>query len=388
MSSRYRLLITGKNPDYFLRELIKRKINIYDLLREDRKIFIVVDVNDYLKIKEIKTSYKIEIVERIGLCKYQYLLRKYAFFLFFFGIGILVNLFLSNIIFDVEVIHSNLEIKELVKRDLEEFGIEKFHFKVSFDKKEEIRDAILKKEVDDLEWLEIEEVGTKYVVKVEQRKKNKQKEECKPRNIIAKKKAMILEIEADEGEVVKKKLDYVSKGDVLVSGFIHNKEEVVSKKCASGVVFGEVWYKVDLSLPKRYHEEKVTGRRMRQVEIQFLNHEYQLFHTFKTYQKKVVPILDSRLLPLKIQVGSYLETEVIDKKYSVDSINDEALKIADKKLKNRLSDNSKILSKKVLKKYEKDSKIIVEIFVKVKEDITEYQDITDIDINELNKKEE
>ena len=42
---------------------------------------------------------------------------------------------------------------------------------------------------------------------------------------------MILEIHAEEGEVKKKKLDYVKRGDVIISGLIYNKEDIVSKFC-------------------------------------------------------------------------------------------------------------------------------------------------------------
>jgi len=41
-----------------------------------------------------------------------------------------------------------------------------------------------------------------------------------------------------------------------------------------------------------------------------------------------------------------------------------------------------------LKKTINNSKIEVEVFFKVKENITDYQDISNIDIEELNKKEE
>ena len=388
MIDQLKIKISGRNPDYFIKKIIQKNINIYDLEKRSKEIILVVNSEDYQKIKDIKTTYKIEIIDRIGVSRYKFLFSKYfVFFLCFIG-GIILNIFLSNVIFQVEVIHSNKRIRELVLNDLESMGIKKFNFKVSFNKKEKIKDRILNKEEDDLEWLEIEEVGTKYVVKVEQRKKNVEEDNCKYRNIVAKKDAMILEIEASEGEVVKKKLDYVLKGDVLISGLIYNKEEVMSKRCAKGRVFGEVWYKVNLELPSKYHEENVTGKKKRQVEIQFLGYEFSFFNTFKTYQKDVKPILDNRLLPIKIQVGSYLETEVIDKNYTTENVDKEALKLAEEKIKDKLGEDDVILSKKVLKKQENDSKIVVEVFVKVREDITDYQDITNIDISELNEKEE
>lgn len=388
MSSKYRISIRGKNPEYFVKKIIAKNINIYDFDKKAKEVTIVVDSGSYKKIKEIKTTYKIKIIERMGVEKYKYLLGKYFIIVIGFFIGILLNVVLSKMIFKVEVIHPNKVIRELILDDLKEAGIEKYHFKVSYNKKEKIKEKILREEINDLEWLEIEEVGTKYVVKVEQRKKNEKEEVCTERNVVASKDAMILEIEATEGEVVKKKLDYVSKGDILISGLVYNKEEVVAKRCATGKVYGEVWYKVNLELPKNYYEENVTDKKKKQLEVQFLNYNYSLFSTFKTYKKKETPILQSRLLPIDISLVTYLETKVIDRNYTLENIDDVAKELAENKLRDKLNRDDQIISKKVLKKGEKESRIIVEVFVKVKEDITAYQDITNINIDELNKKEE
>lgn len=384
MISRYRLLVKGKNPDYFIQKLIRRKINIYEVKKQAREVILVIDQSDYEEIEKIKTIYEIQIVGRIGLAKYTYWLSRYAVFICFFLVGVFLNLLLSCIIFDVEVVHSNQYIRELVQKDLEEAGIRRFRFKVSYQRKEEIIERLLKKETDDLEWLEIEEVGTKYVVKVEQRKKNKDKPICNEQNIIAKKDAMILEIQAESGEIVKKKLDYVKKGDVIISGLIYNKEHVVSKRCAIGKVYGEVWYRVTISLPKQYVYENVTGRRKRQLEIRFLNSTYSFFHHFKTYQKKEFSILQSLLLPIQFNFVEYLETTVKKENYTLSNVDQDAIIKAVSKLENRLQEGDEILSKNVLKKEEKESKIIVEVFLKVKEDITDTEDISNINIEELN----
>ncbi len=388
MISRYRLKIQGKNLEYFVRKLVLNQINIYDLEKNAHFIIVEIDQSDYEKVLNMKTIYQVELVGRVGISKYTYWFSKYFLFLICFVLGIVLNIFLSHLIFDVEIIHSNQEILELVRSDLEDAGISKFHFKVSYSKKEQIVEDILEKETNDLEWLEIEEVGTKYVVKVEQRKKNKDKITCSPQNIVAKKDSMILQIQADSGEVVKKKLDYVKKGDIIISGLIHNKEEVVSKKCALGTVYGEVWYKVNLSLPKQYIEENVTGRSKKQLEIRFLNSVYQFFHHFKTYQKREYSILQTPLFPIQLNLVEYLETTVKKKNYTLLNVDQDAISLAEEKLKDKLFEDSKILSKNVLKKEEKDSKIIVEVFFKVKENITDFQDITNVNIDEINSVKE
>ena len=55
--------------------------------------------------------------------------------------------------------------------------------------------------------------------------------------------------------------------------------------------------------------------------------------------------------------------------------------LAEQKIKMKLNDGEEVLSKKVLKKLEKKSKIYIDIFIKVKEEISAYQDISKIDID-------
>lgn len=379
MISKYKIIVKGKNPDYFINQLIKNNISIYDLKKEYKKITIVISEEGLSKLKKIKTSYKYDIVDSYGIAKAKYLLKKYLFFLICLILGIALNILLSNVIFEVEVVHSNSYIREIIYNNLRENGISKYKWKVSFTEKEKIVENILKKETNDIEWLEIEEVGTKYVVKVEQRKKNEDIPSCEPSNIVAKKDAMLLEIQAENGEVVRKKYDYVKKGDIVISGVIHNKEEIVSKRCATGKIYGEVWYKVSLEIPKKYREELVTGRKKSQLEINFLGIRLTFFHNFQTYQRKATQVIGSNILPISINFATYLETKVEEYEYDFLNVEDKALELAESKLKDKLGPDSTILSKKVLKKSEKNSKIIVEVFVKVKEDITDKLEIVDVE---------
>ena len=388
MNSLYRILIQGKNVSYFVSLLIGKHVSIYQKEEVPSGVILLVDAEGWKIIQEIKTSYSITILNCYGIAKIQYLVHKY--FVFLLGIVFFLGIifFLSHVIFQVDVVHSNELIRSIIYEDLKQFGIDRFHFKVSYEEKEEIVEKILEKETEKIEWLEIEEVGTKYIVRVEERKKSREKKACRPQNIVAKKDAMILEIHAEEGEVKKKKLDYVKRGDVIISGLIYNKEDIVSKRCARGQVFGEIWYQVTLEIPKHYHEEKVTGKKKRKLEVQFLNTTYHLFSHYDTYQKKSKVLLKSRLLPIQFLFSTYLETEVIDEKYTLDSIDSKAYSLALEKLSQQLSKDDEVISKKILKKYEKDSKIIVEVFFRVKEDITDTVSIENVDINKENQKEE
>ncbi|MDO5003047.1 MAG: sporulation protein YqfD [bacterium] len=382
MTNKYKLLIVGKNPKRFLDNLISLKISLYDVKLTDKELTIVVDLDDYDKILKLKTSYKIKVIDYYGLVKYENILKKYNVFFICLIIGLVLIKVLSSIIFDIDIEHPKSEIRELVLADLEEFGISKYHFKFSYDEKEKIIKKILHKETDRLEWLEIDSIGTKYVVKVEERIKNDPKIDNTFQHIVAKKDAMILQIQASSGEIKVSKNDYVKKGDILISGFITKDEEIKKKVKAIGTVYGEVWYQAEITLPKVYKEIKYTKNSKKRFQVKFLSHDFLLFDfkPYKTYESSNITLLENRLLPMSFNYSKVGETKEITKRYTGTKGEKEALKLAEKNLKKKLSVNDSIISKKVLKKTEKDSKIIVDIFFKVKEDITDTVNIDNIDI--------
>lgn len=381
--NKYKIKISGKNPNYFIKELIKRKINIYDLKTSSKEVYIVVDVEDYSKIRDIKTSYKIEIVERIGPAKYEYLIKKNYIFCIGFLFALLINIVLSKVIFNVEIVHTNKDIVEIVQNDLNYYGLKKYNFVMPYAKVEKLVQKIQKKEVDDIEWLEIERIGTKYRISIEQRKKNEAVKKCSARSVVAKKAARILEINAFSGEVQVKINDYVEKNTPLISGFIHNKENIVAKRCADGIVYGEVWYKVNLDFPINYQEVVKTKEKRYGLEINVFSRNINLFNKYKTYAKENLPLISNKLMPINISFTKYIKTKVINKNYTLKNIENEALKKAEETLFNKLPEDADIISKKVLKKAKKNSRIEVEVFIKVKENITAYQDISKINISDM-----
>lgn len=378
MTNKYRIKITGKDPKYFLRHLIVKKIKLYNIIEDHDGISLTVDEVDYAKILKMKTSYNIKIVNRFGVAKLRYLLLKYKYILFFLFLTLGLMIILSHFIFFIDVIHSKEEMRELVENDLKEFGISKYKFRVSYAKKEEIRNKILEKEKDKIEWLEIDRIGTRYIVNVEERLIKDNKVDNEVRDIVAKKDAMILNIEAETGEIVRKKYEYVRKGDTIVSGTIKNKEDEVSKVKAEGKVYGEVWYSVTVELPKKYYEEKKTGKTSKALTLRIANKKISVPFSKdnRSYISEDSPILENNLIPIKLVLETKHEIEIIDKEYNMDNSSSEAIKLATKKLKDRLDEQSMILSKKVLKKALKNSKIIVEIFFKVRENITDYKKIS------------
>ena len=385
--SSYILKITGKRIDTFLMLLVRFSIN-FKMLKRGRD-FIVIEVleEDYDNLLKISTTYKIEIVKRKGLLNVVHFIKTRKLFVVMVLLGFLFFNLLTNIVFSIKVIDTDSELRELVISDLEELGLKKYSFKISYKEKEKIEEKILAKEKDILEWIEIEEKGVSYEVKLIRRVKDDIKKETEPRDIIAKKTGLITKIEAESGEVVTKKNAYVKKGDTLISGLIRNNGNIVSKVRAEGRVYAEIWYKVALSLPLTYHEEMKTGNNKNVLEISFLSDDIAItdFSKYKHSKDTKKILYKHPLLPISINLTKKEEVKTTDIDFS-ENYEENIKPLAVEKLKNKLGSDIKILSEKVLKREENTDRIDIEIFFKVEEDITSYKSLKDFNIEEENKK--
>ena len=385
--SSYILKITGKRIDTFLMLLVRFSIN-FKMLKRGRD-FIVIEVleEDYDNLLKISTTYKIEIVKRKGLLNVVHFIKTRKLFVVIVLLGFLFFNLLTNIVFSIKVIDTDSELREIILTDLEELGLRKYNFKISYKEKEKMEEAILKKEKDILEWIEIEEKGVSYEVKLIRRVKDDIKKETEPRDIIAKKTGLITKIEAESGEVVTKKNAYVKKGDTLISGLIRNNGNIVSKVRAEGRVYAEIWYKVALSLPLTYHEEMKTGNNKNVLEISFLSDDIAItdFSKYKHSKDTKKILYKHPLLPISINLTKKEEVKTTDIDFS-ENYEENIKPLAVEKLKNKLGNDIKILSEKVLKREENTDRIDIEIFFKVEEDITSYKSLKDFNIEEENKK--
>ena len=387
--SHYVIKIEGRRPNSLLSLLIILKIPF--IKKKETKDYLILEIEEeyFQKIKKLAPTYEITILKRTGKAYLIHLYKTKKIFLYSIIFAFLVIILLTNIIFSVRVVETDKEIKDMILTDLRENGITRFRFKVSYKRKEAIREKILEKEKDYLEWLEIEEVGTMYQIKVIRRINNPKEEELKPRSIVAKKKGRITRIEADYGEVTTKKNDVVDKGDTLISGLIKNKEEIKTKVAARGKVYAEVWYQVNLNLPTIYQEEIKTGKKKNTLEIIFLDKNIFISELFKynnSISKETV-LYNNPIIPFRISFTKKEEIKLKQVAYQEDKTLKKIKKLAVDKLKQRIGNDIKILSINVLKKKASADKIEVELFFKVEEDITSYESLENIDITLENQKE-
>lgn len=372
-----KIKIEGRNINNFIKRIIKNNINIIKYIPISYKeAILIIRYEDYLKIKKIKTIYEITVISKYGRLKIKEKLKQNKYLLFFLIMGIILLYTLSNIIFNIEVIHSSSEVKNLVYKELKENGIKKYIFKKSYEEIEKIEEKILEDNKDKIEWIEITETGTSYIIRVEERKIKEDNDDNVSYDIVSSKNAIIYSIEATSGEKVKKTNDYVTKGDVIISGSITKPDRNKIIGTAKGEVYGEVWYVVEVDYPFIYKEETQTGKVKEVYVINFLGHRISLFdfNKFKTYSVNSKILLNNNFLPINLVKEKQYELNVIDEYYTEEEVIDNAIELAkDKLLTNKTIKEIKDIT--ILEENNYSSKISLKLFISVIENIGEYREI-------------
>ena len=366
MQDRIKVRVFVRRPNHLLQKLIP-EMNLYEIKQEKDYLEIIIDNKYYEKLKKMKTIKELQIIDYYGVYKIKNKFQKYKILGLSIVIGILLNVFLSKFIFKIEIKTPNQELKEYVKKELYQLGFKPFTFKKDVKEITQIKKELLLK--DRIEWLEIEEKGTKYIVTIEEKKKQKEKT-CTIRNIVSKKKAIIRSIQASNGEILKKKNDYVEKGEILISGEIHNKEDIVSNQCAKGKVLGETWYRVKVEIPQVITKQNKKENYKWKIKIGKDQKEPNNWVIKKEYS-----IVKSNIYPFQISVLYLQEVKIRTKELTLEKVDKEAYQKAEKIINSYFQKKPTIIRKKVLKKSLKNSKIIVDVFFAIEEDITSYQAI-------------
>lgn len=364
MNKQIKIEVTG-SINRFINKCISNKIYLSNISYIDNdKITCIINLDDYKKIKRLNYYSKIKIVSYVGINKLKEMIKNNIFYVIIFILAFILIDIITSYIVDIEVIHSSSSIRKLIYKELDNNNVKKYSFAYSFNELDKIQKNILNNNKDKLEWISITKDGMKYIIRCEERKIKEINKESGYRNIVAKKDAYITKIISTKGVNLVRSGEYVKKGDVLISGEIKLYEEVKGDTLATGYVYGNVWYNVQLSIPKEENKKEYTGRSRFNININdkiFFKNKYKYFS-----QENIREI---KILGLKIKF--YKEKEYEYKKHILSD--EEIENLVNDKIKEKFSNIGTISSQKVLKKEINNSTIDYRVFVICNELINEYQ---------------
>lgn len=372
------ILIKIKNETYesVVKSLINKSIYYKDLELKDNEITLKINKKDY---KYLSHKFKSVTIEKYyGINRILSFIKKHYILIISFIITYIILLILSNVIFNIEIISNNTELKRVITLYLEDYDIKKYKFMKSNKKLNEIKKKILDENKTTLEWIEIERLGTSYIINLTERVINEIPKEDTLTDIVAKKDALITYIVTKQGTKLKEVNEIVKKDEVIITGNIIKNEEIIDSVKAKGEVYGEVWYTVSTTVPYNHTEYISTGEKINHIYIDLFGKKITLMGKYdtKTSLNETSVLIDKPYLFFKVMKEEKTLYRYVHKNLSEDEAYNEAVKRSDKSITDKLNKDEYIIDKKVLKINKYSSKIELEIFYKVYENIASEKEIT------------
>ena len=361
MKNNYTIKIENISVSELIKVLFRHNINFEILENNTKYIICVINKKDIVKFNKL---YKYEIISESNYKSMFKILKNKLYYIILIIVGLLLYSYLTNIIVDVNILSNNKELVKDLSKELDNYDIKRLSLKKDFIKINNIKEEILDKYKEKLEWLEIENIGMTYVIKLEERKTSQKQESEGQCNIVALSDGMITRIISDQGVVLVKNNQMVKEGDILITGQINLNEETKANICAKGLVYAEKWYSVSIDIPNTIKKKKYTNRVRYNLLYSPDNRDYKIFKSrFSNYDSEKIEILS--LLNKKIYYVKEYEYINEDIKLDEDTLNKRIDDLIYEKLELNLGDNERILSKNVLKKEENNSRIKIELFVTI-----------------------
>ena len=380
MNNNVLVKIEGRNVNNYIKWLIKSRINIIDLkVINYNELNILIDYKDYSLLTKYSKTYKVSIIKKYGKLRLFDTIKNNIIMLLCIIFAIALLYTLSNYIFSIDIIYNDKEIVDLINNELAKHNIKKYQRKKNSIELDRIKKTILKDNQDILEWFEIEENGTKYIIRLVERKKPISKEKYTYQSIAAGKDAIITSIDAYSGEKVKKVNEYVKKNDIVISGILIKPDNTNIYTKATGNVYGEVWYKVNVEYPLYYREELLTGKSKKIITLSFLNKKISLFpyNKYKQFKSKSYILFENNIIPIRLLKERVYEVNLKEDIYTYEEAITKAKEESIKKLKIKNGKIKEIKTIEVINRENLSSKIKVDLFVSVVEDISKVISITE-----------
>lgn len=369
-----KVLVSAKEEG-ILKTLISNNIYFSNYTIKDNKVIFIINYEDLELLSKLAN---IKVIKYYGLVGIKKFLKKHYILLTSFILSYLIIIILSNVIFKVEIVTNNQVLKDNITYYLNYYGIVKYKFVKSNKYIENVKEKILLENKDTIEWISINREGVKYVVNVTPRVISNRVIIDKPSNIVSKKDALIKYLVVTGGSSVKEVNDVVKKGEVIISGDVVKFDKVVGTTRSKGKVFGEVWYTVNISIPFKHVIYEKTGETINHIYLDIFGHKFTLVGHYITNNSinEVSVLVDKPYLFFKLMKESKELYNYKEVNLNSESAFKEALERADKSISNKLDTNEYIIERKVLKKDVFSSKIDIELFYRVYENIGEEKEIT------------
>lgn len=376
MSGYVDIVVEGYYIERFINICNSRQIFLWNI-RKDNSItlYASIEAKRFKDLKDIckRTKCKVKIKNKKG---FPFTVKKYKkrkVFLILLLIIILAIIALSRFIWNIEV-EGNVDIsKEEIMQLAEDHGLAIGASKGKIDTKEIINNIRLER--DDIAWVGIDIKGTNAIIKiVEADEKPEIVNEDEYCNIVADKDAIITKVSAQNGTPLVKEGDVVTKGDIIIAGWLEGKYTGRQYVHSQGEVQARVWYTTTEKIALKETKKIETGNIENKYSVKINNFQINLHKSLPNFQKydtieenKKLRLFSNFYLPLELVTYTYKEYEEVVVVHSFEEAKQMGIDKAAETLKENI-EGKKVLDKQVQVKAEAEY-IEVQVTYEVEENI-------------------
>lgn len=373
----------GKGAERLINGLTRKGIHVWDVKRAGTESLVFcIDLKQVPKLRETvrDSDCKVTFINgKGGPFLLKRLLKNSGFLAG--SLAFLVCIFvLSNMVWGIQVHNAKPETEYAIRKELDNMGIKIGKIQFLLDDVDTIQRK-LSDNVGALTWIGVELRGTTYHFQVVEKKQPKAAKKMSPQNLVAKKKATIVDMFVEKGQPIIKVNDNVIKGQLLVSGII-GKEDSPKVVSAKGVIMGETWRLSTVEVPLKSKFSVFNGDEKTKHFLSFGNVSlpiwgfkdpgYAQYETDTT----VRPFHFLKWeLPIAYKTTTKRSKEDIVREYSSQEAYNEATKMARADLQKQLPADAKIIGEKILRASNRNGKVKLSIHYQVIENIAAGQPI-------------
>jgi similar to stage IV sporulation protein len=375
--------VTGKGIERFINALTRNGLVIWNVKRSGiHTIIFKMRLSDVKELRKYRRTFecKIRFLQRNGVpFLLKRLFRNGGFLIGALGF-ILVLMMLSNMVWGIEIKGAKPATEHQIRKELTAMGIKVGKLQFYMEDVEAIQRNLTNK-IEELTWVGVELRGTTYHFEVVEKNQPKKVEKLTPRNLIAKKKAIIVEMFVEKGQPRVKKFDHVAPGQLLVSGLIGKEDnpEVVS---AEGKILGETWYRSEVNLPLHSTFYVFNGQEKRKHFISLGKVNIPIWGFGKTPYTEYEIERNARNLrflkwdiPVSYVHETHREREKVEREYTKEQAVENAKNLAREDIKRHLSEDAIIKGEIILHQAFQNGKVKLSLHFQVIEDITKAEPI-------------
>lgn len=257
------LAVTQGEAERLINLLLSRGISIWDIRvqPETHQVHFSMYLSDFRLLRPLlrKTGIRVRILQRRGLPFF--VSKMWTRPLFWIGaVSFVVALVLvSQVVWVVEVEGNRKYTEDEIRGLAAQLGLREMVFRSQLPSYSRLQLEMLK-QLEDVLWVGIEVKGSKARIQIVEATEGEQIPPSQPRQVVARKNAVVEEIYVEKGTPVARRNQMVRRGDVLISGLVGppGKESWVAAK---GTVRGVVWYETTVEVPLEQKQQHLTGQR-------------------------------------------------------------------------------------------------------------------------------